>query len=195
MGKIFCLTGKSASGKDAIYQRLMADEATGLLPVVSYTTRPIRDGEEEGREYHFCSLSQMEQMEAQGRLIERRTYHTVHGDWHYFTADDGQIGLSEHSYLMVATPEQVHSLRAYFGSAAVAAVFIYVEDGERLERALRRERKQEQPKYAELCRRFLADEADFAPEKLAEAGIEDVIENVDLMQTLADVRDWIGKAL
>ncbi len=195
MGKIFCLTGKSASGKDAIYQRLMADDASGLLPVISYTTRPIRDGEEEGREYHFCSISQMEQMEAEGRIIERRTYHTVHGDWHYFTADDGQIDLSNHSYLMVATPEQVRSLRGYFSAAAVAAVFIYVEDGERLERALRRERKQEQPKYAELCRRFLADEADFASEKLAEAGISDVIENVDLMQTLADVRSWIGKAL
>ncbi len=194
MGKIFCLTGKSASGKDAIYQRLMADEATGLRQVVSYTTRPIRDGEEEGREYHFCSLSQMEKMESEGRIIERRTYHTVHGDWHYFTADDGQIDLAKHSYLMVATPEQVRSLRGYFGAAAVAAVFIYVEDGERLERALRRERKQEQPKYAELCRRFLADEADFAPEKLAEAHIADVIENVDLDQTLADVRDWIGKA-
>ena len=46
-----------------------------------------------------------------------------------------------------------------------------MEDGNRLERALKRERKQKSPKYEEMCRRFLADQRDFSEEKLLEAGI------------------------
>lgn len=47
MGKIYCLMGKSASGKDTIYNRLLAMEELQLRRVVPYTTRPIRSGETE----------------------------------------------------------------------------------------------------------------------------------------------------
>ena len=53
MGKIYYLFGKSASGKDTIYRKLMADESLGLKAVVMYTTRPRRIGETEGKDYHF----------------------------------------------------------------------------------------------------------------------------------------------
>ena len=49
MGKIFCGMGKSASGKDTIYRRLMEAPGLGLERIVLYTTRPIREGEAEGR--------------------------------------------------------------------------------------------------------------------------------------------------
>ena len=52
MGRIYCVMGKSASGKDSIYHEVMKQEPE-LLPIVPYTTRPIRQGEIEGREYHF----------------------------------------------------------------------------------------------------------------------------------------------
>ena len=54
-----------------------------------------------------------------------------------------------------------------------------VEDGLRLERALKREREVERPRYAEMCRRFLADMEDFSEEKLAEAGITEIFDNTD----------------
>ena len=44
MGKIFCLMGKSASGKDTIYRKLLTQEDPGLKRVIPYTTRPIRSG-------------------------------------------------------------------------------------------------------------------------------------------------------
>ena len=50
-------------------------------------------------------------------------------------------------------------------------IYIEVEDGERLSRALNRERMQESPKYEELCRRFLDRCERFSEEKLKEAGI------------------------
>ena len=51
-------------------------------------------------------------------------------------------------------------------------LYIEAEDRIRLERAMRREEKQPHPKYAEMCRRYLADEEDFSEKKLAEAGID-----------------------
>ena len=45
-------------------------------------------------------------------------------------------------------------LREYYGDDVMRPVYIEVEDGERLERALARERTQEVPKYEEMCRRF-----------------------------------------
>ena len=72
------------------------------------------------------------------------------------------------------------ALRAYFGADLVVPVYIEVEDGERLQRALDRERAEKEPKYRELCRRFLADCEDFSEEKIAGAGIERRFENDSL---------------
>ena len=67
--------------------------------------------------------------------------------------------------------ESFRALRDYYGADRVVPLYIEVEDGERLQRALDRERAQEKPRYAELCRRFLADSEDFAEERIREAGI------------------------
>ena len=55
MGRLFYIMGKSASGKDTIYQRLLRNPEFSLERLVIYTTRPIRDGELDGREYHFVT--------------------------------------------------------------------------------------------------------------------------------------------
>lgn len=91
MSKLFCIMGKSASGKDTIFKRLVQDEVLNLKTVVSYTTRPMREGEQEGVEYHFVSPQTLETLRNEGRVIECRDYHTVHGLWNYFMVDDGQI--------------------------------------------------------------------------------------------------------
>ena len=51
MGNIYCLMGKSASGKDTIYNRLLAMEKLHLRRVVPYTTRPMRSGETDGQTF------------------------------------------------------------------------------------------------------------------------------------------------
>lgn len=61
-------------------------------------------------------------------------------------------------------------------------MYVEVDDGLRLQRALDRERAQDQPKYAEMCRRFLADEEDFSEENLERAGITKRFQNTDLDQ-------------
>ncbi len=193
MGKIFCLMGKSASGKDYVYRTLLAQEDNRLKRVIPYTTRPIRINEVDGENYYFCTDEEADAMARDGRVIEMRSYDTACGVWKYFTADDGQIDLAGNDYLMIGTLESYEKIRDYFGSEQVCPLYIWVEDGERLERALRREKKQEEPKYAEMCRRFLADTKDFSEENLAAAGITLRFENIEKEQIVADVRAYIEK--
>lgn len=191
MGKIFCLMGKSSSGKDTIYRELFKRPDISLKKIIPYTTRPIREGEEEGREYHFCNEDQVTQLQNADKIVELRTYDTVYGVWKYFTVDDGQVDLEDNSYLLIGTLETYRKLRQYYGAAQVVPVYIEVEDGERLLRAIAREKEQMIPKYTEMCRRFLADSEDFSEEKLKEAGVSVRFENEKLENTIDKVAAYI----
>ena len=59
MGKIYYIMGKSATGKDHIYRALLKDETLGLAPLILFTTRPMRRGETDGREYHFIDITEV----------------------------------------------------------------------------------------------------------------------------------------
>lgn len=194
MSKLFCIMGKSASGKDTIFKKLTQDENLDLKRVVSYTTRPMREGEQEGVEYHFVTAQRLEELQKEGKVIECRDYSTVHGIWSYFTVDDGQVNFSlNQDSIIIGTLESYQKIRTYFGKANVIPLYIHVEDGLRLERALERERQQEEPGYAEMCRRFLADAQDFSEEKMAACEIDRIYENIDIEQCLNDIRKDILK--
>lgn len=177
MGKIFYIMGKSSSGKDTVFQELLKRQADGLKKIVLYTTRPARADEKDGIDYHFVNEEILDNMEKGGQVIELRAYQTVHGIWKYFTADSGQIDLNSNSYLAIGTLESYQKIRDYFGKKKIVPVYIEVEDGERLLRALQRERSQREPRYEELCRRFLADSKDFSEENLKTAGIQKRFQN------------------
>lgn len=191
MGKIYCIMGKSSSGKDTIYKMLMEEPELSLKTIVPYTTRPMRAGETEGVEYYFCDEERLRELEEAGRVIELRAYDTVHGVWKYFTVDDHQMQEKEQDYLLIGTLESYRKLRDYFGKDRVIPIYIEVEDGIRLQRALDRERSQKEPRYEELCRRFLADAADFSEEKLKEAGITIRFVNRELKETVQNIKNFM----
>ncbi|MBP0967600.1 MAG: hypothetical protein J5722_08195, partial [Oscillospiraceae bacterium] len=172
------------SGKDSLYRIL--SERLPLQPVVLYTTRPQRAHEQDGRDYHFIGHAELCAMRESGELIEERTYHTVMGDWTYCTAK-GSVPLDTGDCLGIGTLESFEQLRDYFGAETVIPLYVEVEDGLRLQRALDRERAQEKPNYAELCRRFLTDTEDFSEEKLAHAGIVRRFQNLDLDACAAEL--------
>jgi len=191
MGKIFYLMGKSSSGKDTIYKELLQGFPK-MKRIVLYTTRPRREGECDGVEYFFTDEEKLQQFRKQGQLIEERSYHTQYGVWSYFTADDGQIDLKNGNYLGIGTLESFQKMKCYYGKESVIPVYIEVEDGERLIRAIRREQEQETPKYKELCRRFLADEEDFSEEKIKEAEIQKRFVNDDLDLCVKNIIKYIN---
>lgn len=188
---IFYLMGKSSSGKDTIFRRLMEDEGLSLETIVSYTTRPIREGEVEGVEYHFVKDYEMEEMEKKGLVIEKRTYDTVCGLWSYFTAIDTEVNVEKNNYILIGTLEAYVKIRDFYGSENVLPIYIQVDDGKRLMRALNREMEQQNPKYAEMCRRFLADCEDFSEEKLEEIGIQKRFNNDDINKSIEEIESYI----
>ncbi len=191
MGKIFCLMGKSASGKDTIYRQLLLSEDLRLKKIVPYTTRPIRERERDGVQYYFVSEDRLRELKDEGRVIECRSYDTVHGVWYYFTVDDDQVDLQGSDYLIIGTPESFISTRDYYGEDKVIPIYIELDDGVRLQRALNRENGQSTPRYEEMCRRFLADAEDFAEDKLISAGIVNRFSNDDLAVCIGDITEFI----
>lgn len=195
MGKIFCLMGKSSSGKDTIFGKLKEDNDLKLKPVVPYTTRPKRINETNGVEYHFINEDILEDYKNNGKIIEQRMYDTINGKWYYCTIDDGQIDLKLNNYLLIVTLEAYKNLKDYFGEENVLPFYINIDDGIRLERALRREKEQSVPNYDELCRRFLADNIDFSIEKLKALNINKLYDNNNLTECICNIREDILKLL
>ena len=191
MGKIVCLMGKSSSGKDTIYKRLLAQKTVPLRTIVPYTTRPIRAGEQDGVEYHFTDEEGFQKFLRQGSVVEARAYDT----WRYFTVADAEIDLSAHSYVLIGTLEAYDQLRGFYGTDKVLPVMIELDDGVRLQRALDREKAQDHPKYEELCRRYLADAQDFSEEKLALSKIDRTFYNDRLESCLNEITDYLRERL
>lgn len=187
MGKIFVIMGKSASGKDTVYKMLLERFQQELHTIVGYTTRPIREGEVDGVEYYFVNETQVEKLEKLGKIMEIREYQTIMGPWKYFTADDDQIDLSKNNYLVIGTLQSYQSMVDYLGKDALVPIYITLDDGERLERAIKREKKQAKPNYAEVCRRFLADDEDFSEKNLLEAGIMQRFYNQTIEETVEEI--------
>ncbi len=187
-GKIFCFMGKSASGKDTIFKEL-SKAFPSISEIIPYTTRPIRENETNGIQYNFVTEEIFKFMLDNNMVIESRSYNTKHGIWTYFTASSNID--SNNNYMIINTLEGYQKISKYFGKENVIPIYIEVEDGIRLERALERERKEKNPKYSELCRRFLADQEDFSESNILQAGIQIKFANNDLDECITEIKKYI----
>ena len=202
MGKIFVVMGKTSSGKDTVYKKVLDNlgaELDNAAPktVVIYTTRPMRPGETNGVEYFFVTEEELQSLREQGKVMEERCFHTVHGPWYYFTVNDGQIDLEKHSYLMINTLAGFEMIRNYYNQEEDIVIPIYIEADpkDRLLRYINRESLQKNPNYKEVCRRFLADEEDFAEEELERLGITKRYFNQDLDACCKEIQKDITECI
>lgn len=191
MNKLICLMGKSCTGKDTVFKRLLADERLDLEILIPYTTRPVRVNEKPGTEYHFVTEEEYEEYLKAGMILEERSYDTACGVWRYFTVNDPEIRASHRNYLYIGTLEAYVSLRKICGADRVIPVYIEVDDSIRIDRAVKREKKQPEPRFTEMCRRFIADTEDFSDEKLEEAGIVNRFNNENLEKCTEEIRTYI----
>ena len=194
MKKIIYIMGKSSSGKDTIFNILKND--LDVTTYVMYTTRPKRNDEIEGKTYNFISQEEMQKYitgERKNDLIEERTYNTVYGPWTYATIEDNQFKTKK-DILMLGTLESYAKIKEHFSkneNLEIIPIYIEVPDGIRLRRALDREDKQENPKYIELCRRFLADNKDFSEENIEKQKIQKRFENIELSKCVKEIEEYI----
>lgn len=185
--------GKSSSGKDTIY-KVISSDFSDIKEIVLHTTRPIREGEIDGITYHYVSDEIHEQMTKDNSIIESRSYNTMHGIWTYFTSSVS-IDLENNDYMTINTLEGYKKFKEYYGDDKIVPIYIQIDDEIRLQRALDRERKERNPKYQELCRRFLADQVDFSEENLVKANIETRFNNDDLNECILEIENKIRQTL
>lgn len=170
MGKIVIIMGKSSSGKDTIYARLLEELSEYLNTITLYTTRPIRPGEVHGKTYFYTDDDGLKVLRDEGKVIEERPYETIHGVWRYATVDNGDIDLENNSYITIGTLVSLEKIRNYYGEDKVIPIYLEIDDDTRARRALNRE-FETQKQYSEMCRRWLADEKDFSEENINKANV------------------------
>ena len=154
---IIAIMGKSASGKDSLLKALLQEpQFKKAKPIISCTTRPIRENEINGIDYHFLTNEQFTNLVLSNRMLEA----TVFNDWCYGTSIDSlsTSGIN----IGVFNPEGCEALRQ---NENITLCLIYVEaaDKTRLLRSLNREKN---PDCHEIVRRFNADEMDFCEEEI-----------------------------
>jgi guanylate kinase len=150
--------GKSSSGKDTVFQKIVNDNEINIKGMTIYTTRPKRVGERGN--YHFITAGELNKFEEEGVVIEKREYTTVEGLWQYATIDEG-LDLKDRDYIVITTPDAVKKYIKYFGDERIVVLYLDIDDKTRLLRSIERESQQNIPNYRELARRFLADSEDF----------------------------------
>ena len=174
MKKVFCIMGKSASGKDTILTHLKV-QLPQLVPIVAYTTRPIRANEEDGVDYNFISMEQMNTMDKNGELLERRDYETTEDKWSYainvHSFDD-----ETKDYIMITTPSVFGKIREELWDFDFIPIYITLDDYTRLKRSI--DRVGPDKNYEEICRRFLSDKKDFDEKILKKLGITNQFNNL-----------------
>ena len=163
MYKVIALIGEAGSGKDTLMQSVLA-KTDKLHEIVSCTTRPPREGEVDGVNYHFCSAEEMTKKILNDEMAEA----VLFNDWVYGTENKA---LSEDKLNVgIFNLEGIEALRQN-PNHNIFAVYLDVEDSVRLIRYLNRENMTKE-KINEMFRRYKADEIDFAvSDVLAEQGI------------------------
>lgn len=149
--KIVALYGKAGAGKDRFLQEIMKNEPGLCHEIVSCTTRPPREGEINGVNYHFLTVEEFTRKVLNGDMLEATEFR----GWFYGTALDAlrpdivNIGVFNTAGLQALIDDP---------RLEVLCVRIEADDKVRLMRQLQREKN---PDCAEICRRFFADETDF----------------------------------
>lgn len=151
--------GKSAAGKDFLQHK---DMKTGLKPIISYTTRPMRDGEVNGVAYHFVDREEFETLRLQKKFVESRSYHTLVNNvpdiWYYaapwVNPDD--------NWVTVLDLDGAQAFLTAYGSSKIELILVEADEEIRKKRAMSRGGFDE----IEWNRRVIADNNDFSEEKI-----------------------------
>mgnify|MGYP003306894355 CR=1 FL=1 len=122
--KILCIMGKSGSGKDTIMGEILKLFPNDFAPVISFTSRPMREKEVNGISYHFISKSEFILKIKNGTMVEW----TYFNDWYYGTAEESFS--KDKINICVCNPEGVRHFREL--GFNIFVVYVKVPDKTRL---------------------------------------------------------------
>lgn len=158
--KLIALIAPSSAGKDYILNKVL-NEIKGIKPIISYTTRPMRDTED-GTEYNFITKEKFNEMLSKNKFIEVRSYNVYNGDiWFYGLPKDAIDLKSNHNYITILDFEGYKVVKKYLEDLGqddkLTSIYIDTNSKLRLLRSLNREKDMTDEKVREIVRRFLAD--------------------------------------
>ncbi len=158
--KIIILTGKSACGKGLIENKLVKNQ---YKRIVTNTTRPMREKEVNGVDYHFLSNEQFMELVNNGQMVEYRKYNTEFGVW-YYGSSANNIDLTKYDYVITLTLDGAEAFVNYFGHENCIVFYIDAPKSVREQRA--KDRDPSGFSQDEWDRRVKTDNADFAYDKV-----------------------------
>ena len=155
----FVIVGKSGSGKTEICKILT--EQFKYEKIVTYTTRPIRNGEINGIDYNFVSLEEFQKMLEEGKFAE---YFVAGNGWHYGTAKEDFSGDDK---IIILTPSGLEKIKE--NGINIKSFYVKVDDDKRYVRQILRG-----DDIKEIARRSETDKIDFDG---IEAKVDYIVEN------------------
>lgn len=159
--KIVTIVAPSSAGKDLILKKLI--ERNYVQPIISDTSRVIRSGELQGREYNFLTDKQIQQKINNHEYIEKREYKVQNGDiWIYGVNKNSFDTNSDITYAVILDFNGLKQMEEYLYSLgegeSLISIYIDVPLQERLKRSLQREGLMSDEQCLEICRRALDDD-------------------------------------
>jgi guanylate kinase len=165
--KKLLLLGKSASGKDTLRDMLVK---RGLKTAISYTSRPKRENEVEGLNYHYITLEEFERRERENFFLESEPFRVQGGDiWKYGRSYES----IENGEVFIATVTGVSNMIKKTNREQFYIVELVCDDNIRYERAMKRGDNLEEAK-----RRLGSDDRDFSAPRDFE--VDEVLDTTDL---------------
>ena len=173
---IVLITGPSGAGKSSFINKLMAADQR-LAFSVSTTTRPIRAGEVDGRDYHFVEEAAFDQLVAESAFVEWATVH----DNKYGTRRSGLVEMTDAGRIPVLDIDVQGGIQVLdqFGSELVS-VFLFPPSWDELERRLN-SRGTDEPEVIAKRLRTARQEVGFSPKYNYWIVNNDLNESVDRM--------------
>ena len=147
---IYCLLGKSASGKDTIIKKVSED--MNIPIVTSHTTRPMRPNEKQDREYHFVNDEFFNKHKDE--FLEIREYKVYTGETWYYGFHKNEFTNGEKMLIIDANGR--NELIKYFGKDNIMTFYIHSYEEVRRERL-----KNRGDNKLEIERRIKTDDKDF----------------------------------
>lgn len=146
------LIGKTASGKDTILNNLVTRHE--YKKIITYTTRPMRDGEKQDVTYHFVSEEYFKHKVEEGFFAEWKTYNTEFGIWYYGTAIE-DLENAEDNNIIILTPDGYRDVVNKLSKKPIS-IYIYANNSTIKKRLIKRGDNE-----LEANRRLTHDNADF----------------------------------
>ena len=173
------IMGKTSSGKDTVVNKLISKH--GFRKCVTYTTRPMRDGEKQDITYHFITEDDFKQKIREDFFAEYKSYNTEFGVWYYGVALE-DVENADDKTIIILTPDGYRDVIKKVRNKP-KSIYIYANNSTIKERLINRG---DDPKEAQ--RRLEHDNIDFK-------GVETEVDKIVYNNKGSNINDVVNKIL